>query len=115
MTQLTKKQTLLKIHAEQHNDTHTYFQYEGDDDAYRVGYYVPFVDWVNMGCPQQVTVTVVPGNQMENTVGLRDAGEYNPPNGEFNIDRNMSEDDVRMFHRGAAHARRMAYVENAGK
>lgn len=103
MAKLEKKQTLLKIHPEQHTDTHTYFQYEGDDDAYRVGYYMPMVDWVNMGCPEEITVASIPGDKMENNIGLRDAGEYV----EWDIDRNMSIADAEVFDRGVKHALRM--------
>lgn len=83
---LEKKKTLVKIHPEQHTDTHTYFQYEGDDDDYRVGYYLPMTDWVDMGCPEEVTVEVVPGDSMEN--GLRDEGERSSRQIEWDIDAN---------------------------
>ena len=86
---LEKKQTLLQLHPEQHTDTHTYFQYEGDDDAIRVGYYLPMVDWVDMGSPNEITVTVIPDDAMENDIGLRDAGERSERQIEWDIDRNQ--------------------------
>lgn len=92
---LEQKQTLLQLHSEQHSDEFSYFQYEGDDDAYRVGYYVPMVDWVDMGCPQELTVTVNPGNHMENKAGLRDAGERSEREVEWDLDANRPMSETR--------------------
>lgn len=87
---LEKKQTLLQLHPEQHTDTHAYFQYEGDDDAFRVGYYLPMVDWVDMGSPNEITVTVIPRRRHgERHRGLRDAGERSERQVEWDIDRNQ--------------------------
>lgn len=96
---LTKKQTVVKIHSEQHTDTHTYFQYEGDDDDYRVGYYLPMQDWVEMNCPEELTVEVVPGDQMNNELGLRDAGERDSASVEWDIDTNRPMSETRRLEK----------------
>jgi len=72
---LKQKQTLLKIHPEQHTDTHTYFQYGGDSDDSRVGYYLSMPEWVAMGCPEEIVVS----SNIDTTImseGLTDQGVW---------------------------------------
>lgn len=89
---LTKKKTVVKLHPEQHTDTHTYFQYGDDDDSYRVGYYLAMVDWVEMGCPNELTVSVGPGVVGMSTINgetLLDEGERTDQMVEWDIDANQ--------------------------
>lgn len=76
MIMLSKKTTVLVKHSVQRHDDFVYYQYEGDNDAYRVGYYMPRIDFDWMGQPETITVAAVPGDQTTN--GLRDEGERTP-------------------------------------
>ena len=71
---LEQKKTLLELHPVQKSEEFVYFQYEGDDDSYRVGYYLPRSDFLFMGSPNEITVVVQPGDHM--STELRDAGQY---------------------------------------
>lgn len=110
---LEQKKTLLSKHDHQRTDSHVYFEYlvsEADDrDAYKVGYYLPVPDWMCMGSPDEITVTVVPGNN-NISEGMKDEGRWDTEHDksvEWDIDRNMSVSDAAVFNRGMAHARRL--------
>lgn len=102
---LYRKQTVLKLHPEQHTDTHTYFQYEGDDDDHRVGYYLPMVDWVNMGCVDEITVSAVPGDQLTHMYNLRDVGTRGEGGEDWDIDNNRPMSETRRLEELEVRAR----------
>jgi hypothetical protein len=92
---LTKKKTLLEFHSVQKTEDHVYFEYDAyadvpevtqDGPNYRVGYYLPISDWVEMGSPSEVTVTVEVGDTMNHS--LKDEGHREGPE-EWDIDLNM--------------------------
>ena len=70
---LIQKRTVLELHQHQRTEDMRYFQYEGDGDAYRVGYYLPLSDFIEMGKPTKITVTVERGDT-RTTGDLRDEG-----------------------------------------
>lgn len=98
---LLGKKTLLKLHETQKSASHVYFEYDAFEEVggpteyeYRVGYYLPMSDWLCLGSPEEVTVSVQAGNQMESS--LNDEGNWGGDdedlNKDFDIDQNIPMD-----------------------
>lgn len=62
-----------KLHEEQQSQRHVYFQFRDDRDEEREGFYMTKKNWVEMGCPSIVTVSVEAGAKISDT----DAREEN--------------------------------------
>jgi hypothetical protein len=69
---LERKTTVLTRHPVQRHAEFVYFQYGGDNDEYRVGYYLPRVDYDFLDQPDDLTVSIDPVPRIEN--GLKDYG-----------------------------------------
>jgi hypothetical protein len=75
---LDRKTTVLTKHPVQRHEEFVYFQYMGDNDDYRVGYYLPRTDYDWMDQPEVITVMVRPEDRTTN--GLQDEGVRVKPN-----------------------------------
>lgn len=53
---------VLHMHEVQQSQRHVYFQYRKDGDEDRQGFYMTKRDWVEMNCPETVTITVELGD-----------------------------------------------------
>lgn len=69
---LERKTTVLAKHPTQRHEEFVYFQYGGNNDEYRVGYYMPRVDYDFFDQPEQITVSADPIARISN--GLEDYG-----------------------------------------
>lgn len=98
---LIQKKTLLTRHDVQKSNGHVYFEYDAFEGSeakpheYLVGYYMPMADWLCMGSPTDITVTVEPGNAGM-SVGMKDEGVWGDEDTDLNdlhdIDNNISMD-----------------------
>lgn len=87
---LLSKKTLLTLHEVQNSAESVYFEYDafaevsaGSRYEYKVGYYMPMADWLCMGSPREITVTIEPGNAGM-SIGLKDEGTWGGDNEDLN-------------------------------
>lgn len=75
---LSKRRVVMSLHHDQaHPDTYKYFEAASDDDGSRTdGYYMRNENFEDFGSPEEITVTVEPGNTIEqdDDGDFRDAG-----------------------------------------
>lgn len=62
---LVKHAIVAKLHPQQDSQRHMYFQYGPDGDERREGVYLTRKNWDEMGQPEEITVRIEAGNQLE--------------------------------------------------
>lgn len=62
---LVKHTILAKLHEVQQSQRHVYFQFELDESEQREGVYMTRKNWDEMMQPTQITVTIEPGDQLQ--------------------------------------------------
>lgn len=62
---LEKKQIVLQYHPDQQSENYRYFEFKAEENERTDGYYMTRACWDEMGNPLFITVTVVPGKQLD--------------------------------------------------
>lgn len=59
---LSKSRTVMDLHNEQRSENFAYFETKPDEGERTDGYYMTLDKWADFGNPNQITITIVPGD-----------------------------------------------------
>lgn len=93
MNQLIKLEMVAVKHKIQQSQRHVYFQFGTDQDERREGFFMGRPNWDEMGQPEVITITVVPGRSLEAGSNHRYTLK-NPPKQEIELNVEVPRSDV---------------------